>query len=220
MEKEIRIIPARAGFTPARQYSTWPYPDHPRTRGVYFPGPFASGNLEGSSPHARGLPRNRNSRRSGLGIIPARAGFTCRGVADVLGVPDHPRTRGVYTGHHTLLQCRWGSSPHARGLRYSISVVTHDGGIIPARAGFTAPADRTRNKSSDHPRTRGVYLSYALADTRPTDHPRTRGVYWCLAPRCRPRRGSSPHARGLPLWREHYDLTIRIIPARAGFTVG
>ena len=73
---EVRIIPARAGFTdpllarhPSRR-------DHPRSRGVYVR--VAVGG------HVLG------------GIIPARAGFTApvRHRAD--DRQDHPRSRGVY----------------------------------------------------------------------------------------------------------------------------
>ena len=50
-----RIIPARAGFT----WRTSPIPsgiwDHPRSRGVYWPGPPWARATRGSSPLARGL---------------------------------------------------------------------------------------------------------------------------------------------------------------------
>ena len=132
-----------------------------------------------------------------------------------------------------------GSSPLARGL--------HDRGvlpslcwrIIPARAGFTPPAETSSRRWRDHPRSRGVYrtmrrtikngkgsspLARGLrsSTSRPrrslTDHPRSRGVYittMITLGRCQ---GSSPLARGL------HDVTIcrrdhdGIIPARAGFT--
>ena len=74
--RNVRIIPARAGFTrrrPRFRSRRW---DHPRSRGVY-PIWFATASrCAGSSPLARGLrkrcPRPPVSRR----IIPARAGFT------------------------------------------------------------------------------------------------------------------------------------------------
>ena len=51
----IRIIPARAGFTgpPRRPPSCWT--DHPRTRGVYTALGAWKCEGVGSSPHARGL---------------------------------------------------------------------------------------------------------------------------------------------------------------------
>ena len=70
--------------------------------------------------------------------------------------------------------------------------------IIPARAGFTAHRPRRVTRTTDHPRSRGVYLG-------------GRGgvCHWC---------GSSPLARGLQ--NEHQDRPVQpgIIPARAGFT--
>ena len=70
------IIPARAGFTPScATWSGWP-PDHPRSRGVYID-PYTEGSLvAGSSPLARGLPESGGHAQRGVGIIPARAGFT------------------------------------------------------------------------------------------------------------------------------------------------
>ena len=72
------------------------------------------------------------------------------------------------------------------------------GGIIPARAGFTLDFKRYGEARSDHPRSRGVYTTFADQYGRPG--------------------GSSPLARGLP-YQDRTDLEkARIIPARAGFT--
>ena len=71
-------------------------------------------------------------------------------------------------------------------------------GIIPARAGFTCYVYFTYNSQEDHPRSRGVY---------------GRGI----EPRCG-LRGSSPLARGLRDGNTRRTRSIRIIPARAGFT--
>ena len=69
-------------------------------------------------------------------------------------------------------------------------------GIIPARAGFTAPGPLGAVRSGDHPRSRGVYATLYLAAT------------W----------GSSPLARGLrPVWGRDTPIP-GIISARAGFT--
>ena len=92
----FRIIPARAGFTAAGGGRRRAAADHPRSRGVYrrgFDSPVRHG---GSSPLARGLRRRRPARREARGIIPARAGFTCRRRSRPGGRPDHPRSRGVY----------------------------------------------------------------------------------------------------------------------------
>ena len=135
--REYRIIPARAGFTsPHPTYSPNPS-DHPRSRGVYLPGRAGHGDLDGSSPLARGL-RYRGPRgRADLGIIPARAGFTpIRRFLEAFRA-DHPRSRGVYFGLDEDSRIVDGSSPLARGLRDRDVAGLVLERIIPARAGFT-----------------------------------------------------------------------------------
>ena len=70
--------------------------------------------------------------------------------------------------------------------------------IIPARAGFTANCGGTGPAASDHPRSRGVYLSPGSSAPAPA--------------------GSSPLARGLPEETIGVVIECGIIPARAGFT--
>ena len=91
-----------------------------------------------------------------------------------------------------------GSSPLARGLRPSGCGRAQLGGIIPARAGFTSRMASTRSSRRDHPRSRGVY--------------KVRTTPWPWWP------GSSPLARGLLESLTRGRSTLRIIPARAGFT--
>ena len=113
---------------------------------------------------------------------------------------DHPRSRGVYLDKHASSPAAWGSSPLARGLHAAPTPNRNDGGIIPARAGFTAPAIIPENMSGDHPRSRGVYRGDPIEESA--------------------ERGSSPLARGL-LWTGIQAVwNGRIIPARAGFTHG
>ena len=151
------IIPARAGFTYARDVGGPAFGDHPRSRGVY---PVKTGSglpVAGSSPLARGLRRRMSRWRRRPGIIPARAGFT-RGRRRGRASPwDHPRSRGVYAARKIASDVGRGSSPLARGLRDSPGLHNHDLGIIPARAGFTRRSARHRWLRSDHPRSRGVY---------------------------------------------------------------
>ena len=113
------------------------------------------------------------------------------------------------------------------------------GGIIPARAGFTAPVRHRADDRQDHPRSRGVYLVQTVSLTvdrwiiparagftprgrvrgrgRP-DHPRSRGVYPSGSYASMMRDGSSPLARGLPPTGPPGRAGRGIIPARAGFT--
>ena len=173
------IIPARAGFTPTRSAGRERPGDHPRSRGVYQSVPCTGLEPGGSSPLARGLRDAVPHPRDRRGIIPARAGFTR--VRDARHRPpaDHPRSRGVYPPHTGRRADQEGSSPLARGLRRLPQRVLHGRRIIPARAGFTTPHSPASPTSSDHPRSRGVYVLIRCG------------------PACRP--GSSPLARGLHL---------------------
>ena len=175
-----RIIPARAGFTRRRMETSHPLPDHPRSRGVYT---FVNGITDkylGSSPLARGLRRDPGVRR---------------GTAT-----DHPRSRGVYFCLRAPASDVTGSSPLARGLRAHELAAWQRVRIIPARAGFTRRADRSRSVRADHPRSRGVYAGALRVGPGPG--------------------GSSPLARGLLRGEEHGRVRRGIIPARAGFTTG
>ena len=72
-----RIIPARAGFTGRHPRRRLGCPDHPRSRGVYITRSLTLPQVRGSSPLARGLRAVLTFDIHRLGIIPARAGFTC-----------------------------------------------------------------------------------------------------------------------------------------------
>ena len=50
-----------------------------------------------------------------------------------------------------------GSSPLARGLPWKHEGDFTEGGIIPARAGFTRDTTIRAAQKKDHPRSRGVY---------------------------------------------------------------
>ena len=92
----IRIIPARAGFTRPRNSRTPRAPDHPRSRGVYLGSSGYALPCGGSSPLARGLHHLFREEDGLFGIIPARAGFTVLHAPTWLPGSDHPRSRGVY----------------------------------------------------------------------------------------------------------------------------
>ena len=167
-----RIIPARAGFTRPRRPPQPGRPDHPRSRGVYSPGPWAPASSRGSSPLARGLPCGSDEAGDDAGIIPARAGFTPARSQSASRVRDHPRSRGVYSAASATPWPTPGSSPLARGLLLRRRRRSRAHGIIPARAGFTSAPSPFSVTASDHPRSRGVYQA----------HPRRRGVYGWIIP--------------------------------------
>ena len=192
------IIPARAGFTTNRLIKGWIVRDHPRSRGVYSHKIVFSENDLGSSPLARGLHVSAMVSNGLVRIIPARAGFTWYNPPSAPLHPDHPRSRGVYVQMARSCVSRTGSSPLARGLLLPLEIRVWDGGIIPARAGFTGVGNIQVEHFRDHPRSRGVYSPDA-------------------SPRRTPR-GSSPLARGLHRPAHEAGAVRGIIPARAGFT--
>ena len=193
------IIPARAGFTLVGEGTCLSPRDHPRSRGVYLLPGESYRDGAGSSPLARGLQSIRLDRREGRRIIPARAGFTTPLSPDGRRAGDHPRSRGVYVNGVQGAVVVVGSSPLARGLRWRSVGDLGPTGIIPARAGFTVPAEAESLSERDHPRSRGVYPLGLI-----------RASYL---------RGSSPLARGLPGLVRGERAHDGIIPARAGFTL-
>ena len=193
-----RIIPARAGFTAKGGVWYRSSADHPRSRGVYMRSPSFICDTAGSSPLARGLQIGGPLVIHRSRIIPARAGFTRQLLELRRGLWDHPRSRGVYGQCCEHFQSADGSSPLARGLLGMFYAIRFPNGIIPARAGFTSPMNKSVQTAQDHPRSRGVYSS-------------TNTYGAALS-------GSSPLARGLLAVQGGSEWRFRIIPARAGFT--
>ena len=172
------IIPARAGFTVCLMGDRCGAGDHPRSRGVYVGAPDGPGWKIGSSPLARGLPPPCGASSPRVRIIPARAGFT--------------------SGPVSLPCGKAGSSPLARGLRREAPNRNRHSRIIPARAGFTSGPEREDSVAVDHPRSRGVYLSFlCFYFCERGSSPLARGLR-LTAERKSEKRGSSPLARGLP----------------------
>ncbi len=172
--------------------------DHPRSRGVYHSITSSPRWSTGSSPLARGLRAHALTLSYHRRIIPARAGFTVISGPGSARPMDHPRSRGVYDKDTRVFLDNTGSSPLARGLRRVHIPSDSGGGIIPARAGFTAEAPMNPSACQDHPRSRGVYVSLNIWNS---------SSY-----------GSSPLARGLRQVRSAGFAKFGIIPARAGFT--
>ena len=175
--QEGRIIPARAGFTLIRARASGLVRDHPRACGVYVEGDAEAEAEAGSSPRVRGLLRVIPAHAGSTGIIPARAGFTAHRDQRHGDLADHPRACGVYVNYLIWGSSPLGSSPRVRGLRGPQAQLSSQGGIIPARAGFTVSGRISRQKIWDHPRACGVYVCLPLMGCSP--------------------RGSSPRVRGL-----------------------
>ena len=197
-EVGARIIPARAGCTPRHPRSRPAPRDHPRSRGVHATLVGPGFCHTGSSPLARGALTKNLKTSGGIGIIPARAGCTRRGVHVMAGVRDHPRSRGVHPGGPVLTGLSGGSSPLARGAPVECCAPDVAGRIIPARAGCTLRRPRRSAATRDHPRSRGVHFTASRAFSNAV--------------------GSSPLARGALATITGHTPQNRIIPARAGCT--
>ena len=152
----------------------------------------------GSSPLARGLRRDDGPECLGIGIIPARAGFTLVSPAGASPSEDHPRSRGVYWAPFTAGPCGAGSSPLARGLLDAAETAGDKGRIIPARAGFTARRRRIgTNGGGSSPLARGLRTDIRLEQFRDRIIPARAGFTLAGRVTAYSLPGSSPLARGL-----------------------
>ena len=193
-----RIIPAYAGSTGSGSGGWRRRRDHPRMRGEHGGWRCRFPSAPGSSPHARGAPRQGGPDAEHRGIIPACAGSTrCRWPAR-RSCRDHPRMRGEHRRGASDMAAKLGSSPHARGAQAGTVAELATPGIIPACAGST-------HSRAWRMRTRG-------------DHPRMRGEHAIFASSCSYAMGSSPHARGARTSVSEKNGGGRIIPACAGST--
>ena len=172
--------------------------DHPRIRGEHGSGDAPRRQTSGSSPHTRGARLMTAWTRGSPRIIPAYAGSTAGDGGGYEGGGDHPRIRGEHDSGCCRRACRPGSSPHTRGAPACAISVRRRSRIIPAYAGSTSTASKTKCRRRDHPRIRG-------------EHP-------SAVRRCGTTMGSSPHTRGAPSFRIGSGASPRIIPAYAGST--
>ena len=167
-------------------------------RGEHPPFAQVAAIFPGSSPHARGALNAGGVLLGALGIIPACAGSTVQRTRPGRRRGDHPRMRGEHPRLRRGGGARWGSSPHARGARHLEMVKKLQFGIIPACAGSTRCRASAGCAGGDHPRMRGEH------------HTESANPYPC--------RGSSPHARGAPVYVRKEAKMKGIIPACAGST--
>ena len=172
--------------------------DHPRMRGEHKMARRWWTRAVGSSPHARGTLPVFGQRIPFAGIIPACAGNTTTPPYTDSDQRDHPRMRGEHSLPYSFVASPWGSSPHARGTHFRISMERGAHGIIPACAGNTGSFHGLTPAVKDHPRMRGEHVGEVVKDG---DVP-----------------GSSPHARGTLVVADRGSSVWGIIPACAGNT--
>ena len=132
-----RLIPARAGKTPATAPKPPPWRAHPRACGENGPRSRLRPWVWGSSPRVRGKPADQSPLIGDVRLIPARAGKTC--IHNVLHTMQtaHPRACGENQPRAVGSGRRAGSSPRVRGKPFSFSSRGTHPGLIPARAGKT-----------------------------------------------------------------------------------
>ena len=199
LNRNVGIIPALAGNTPAVGVGVAGDQDHPRSRGEYMPGWGMQLGARGSSPLSRGIRRPFRRVRGSFGIIPALAGNTCFPTRRDSARADHPRSRGEYSLKLPIDKEPFGSSPLSRGILEWWPQRHGRGGIIPALAGNTTAEPNGSGVSQDHPRSRGEYDGGTEWE-------------WCQS-------GSSPLSRGIHELCSAHAVTVRIIPALAGNTL-
>ena len=194
----VGLIPARAGNTSPCPALPGLRRAHPRSRGEHDRIRSAAARCVGSSPLARGTPRQPRRRAPTMRLIPARAGNTPECFDCMMRDRAHPRSRGEHGILCAALGYLSGSSPLARGTLGRFGLLSHGSGLIPARAGNTYSHPRYVVARRAHPRSRGEHneISY------------TRFFAW----------GSSPLARGTPVDYSGNKKFLGLIPARAGNT--
>ena len=117
----VGIIPAYAGSTGRGRRRRHRLADHPRIRGEHRNTRSRAPAKPGSSPHTRGALAATWRGRNHDGIIPAYAGSTVSPACIPATVRDHPRIRGEHCQRSRLAPPIWGSSPHTRGARTTLS---------------------------------------------------------------------------------------------------
>ncbi len=138
-QRAAGLISARAGSTAESGRHRGRGWAHPRSRGEHRTISAAVGRTSGSSPLARGALRASWPRAEPAGLIPARAGSTCRQGLRLVADRAHPRSRGEHPRTVTVAVIDPGSSPLARGAQDRGLVCMGGTRLIPARAGSTRP---------------------------------------------------------------------------------
>ena len=193
-----RFIPAGAGNTTRHAEARRERAVHPRWRGEHLSTCPALMVTCGSSPLARGTQVDPVIHDVTGRFIPAGAGNTVSHGPPPRAQTVHPRWRGEHATIDSWAKFPDGSSPLARGTREWFEWPSHLVWFIPAGAGNTRRVIRNLTMPTVHPRWRG-------------EHPAESGPLRRLD-------GSSPLARGTPVYTQQQSLAVRFIPAGAGNT--
>ena len=134
-----RFIPACAGNATGCPGSRCCSAVHPRMRGERCISSPITTSVSGSSPHARGTPGVSITKALAVRFIPACAGNATGSGPTTSQGTVHPRMRGERLTKWYASPPKRGSSPHARGTRFSDSRLIVMWRFIPACAGNAYP---------------------------------------------------------------------------------
>ena len=172
----LRLIPARAGKTPATPPSASSRSAHPRACGENAIVVAYNKCAWGSSPRVRGKRGGGRVCRVAGGHIPARAGKTLHVRAGGDARPAHPRACGENYVDVVPSMKGFGSSPRVRGKRDGVVGVVVGRRLIPACAGKTPPQPLPVGLARAHPRACGENLAQPVgASDEGGSSPRVRG---------------------------------------------
>ncbi len=149
-----RTIPTPVGKTSSVPGPRPPRADHPHTRGENRITTSLLLGDAGPSPHPWGKPRASPCSP------PSRA--------------DHPHTRGENAELRVGVGLKSGPSPHPWGKQGAHPHASVALRTIPTPVGKTAPRDRARRSTTDHPHTRGencAYWTMPCISAGPSPHP-------------------------------------------------
>ena len=111
----LGLIPARAGKTAGRLYTSQTRRAHPRAGGENRARGILNAGMSGSSPRGRGKQPARSEGSGGRRLIPARAGKTWRALCLARSLRAHPRAGGENLQALLNSGLFAGSSPRGRG---------------------------------------------------------------------------------------------------------
>ena len=213
------LIPAHAGKTVLGAVTGTINGAHPRSRGENRSLPAFRRSRDGSSPLTRGKHETGRTALEILGLIPAHAGKTFKGMGQSIaqegsspltrGKPSrrrcrrwragaHPRSRGENLKKVPATCSPRGSSPLTRGKPHCGDPRGMGLGLIPAHAGKT--------------------IRTLSANPKPRAHPRSRGENGVDMTQAIGRLGSSPLTRGKRVSPVQERAGDGLIPAHAGKT--
>ena len=156
----LRITPAYAGKTKSPAGFVKLHEDHPRVCGKYICTFLLQNSDKGSPPRMREILCFMFDFAAQLGITPAYAGNTVKGIKALREQEDHPRVCGKYLKMLQMLLMIMGSPPRMREILVPRNQAFFKIGITPAYAGNTHINLIGDKAIEDHPRVCGKYQSF------------------------------------------------------------